>query len=455
VTGGSLGRRLLLGAGLWIAVALLVSGVALDRLFTDHVTAAFDGRIAADLNQLAGNLQPGAAGQPVLARRLADPDFERPYSGRYWQAVAPGGQVLSSRSVWDSGVALPQAAATEGAAAPFEVAGPSDQRLRGLARAIALPGADGVWRIAVAGDRAAIGGPARAFRTTLMLALGILGLGLMIAVLLQVRIGLQPLARLRAALAALRSGRRRRLADTWPAEIAPLIRDFDGVLDTNDQVLERARTQAANLAHALKTPLSVLANAGAGSDAPLARDVIRETATMRRHIDHHLARARAAAAVLRPGAAVDAAGAARPLVRALQRLHAERGLDIALIVEGAPVFRGEAEDLMEMIGNLADNACTWARARVRITVAAIGAEVVLTVEDDGPGIPGERRDEVLARGVRLDESVPGSGLGLAIVRDLAELHGGTVTLDRSALGGACVRLRLPAGGQPGTGAAGR
>jgi signal transduction histidine kinase len=440
----SLNARLLAGAALWIAVALICAGVTLDAMFRSHVTAALEARLAADLNQIVAALELDAGGAPALTRRPAEPLFEKPYSGRYFQVSTPAGPPLRSRSLWDAALDLPADELPDGAVHTHRIAGPAHQRLLALERNVRLPDGPASLRVAAAADLDELAPPLRRFRRTLAGALGVLGIGLVGAVLLQVGYGLLPLVRLRRALGDLRAGRRTRLAGDWPAEIRPLVHDFDAVLQHSEAVLERARTQAGNLAHALKTPIAILGNAADAPGPALATTVRAQAAEMRRQIDRHLARARAAANAGRPGAHADALACARQVARTVQKLYAERGIAVAVVDGGAPAFRGDAGDLAEILGNIVENACQWARSRVELRLGAAAGALEILVDDDGPGLPPERREEVFQRGRRLDEAVPGSGLGLAIVRDLVELDGGTIALEPAPLGGLRVRLALPA-----------
>lgn len=444
----SLGRRLIAGAALWVVLALLASGLVLYELFRAHVAAALEAVLAADLNQVIAGLEVDGDGAPRLVQRPANPLFDRPYSGRYWQIN--GGEIatLTSRSLWDTTLALPDDALPDGALHRHVVIGPGDQPLLALERSVRLPELAAPLRVTTAAALAEIDTPLRRFGTTLALSLLALGVGLVGAVVLQVRIGLQPLTRLRAALSELRGGKRTRLAGAWPAEIRPLVDDFDGVLEQNARFLERARTQAGNLAHALKTPLSILRNAAEDAETPLAAVVRTEVDAMRTQVDHHLARARAAAAAQLPGAHADLSAIAQQLSRTLSKLYAARGIVIDVQGDHGAVFRGDAEDLTEMLGNVLDNACKWARARVEVRLTA-GERLTVTVDDDGPGLAPEHRQTALCRGKRLDETAPGSGLGLAIVRDLVDAYAGSLELDTSPLGGLRVRLDLQGERPPG------
>jgi signal transduction histidine kinase len=263
----------------------------------------------------------------------------------------------------------------------------------------------------------------------------------------QVRKALSAMEQLRSRLADLHAGRERRLEGRYPAELEPLVRDLNTLLDQREQAVRRAVAKSGDLAHGLKTPLAVLSHeadrAGSAGEAELAASIRLQVDRMRRQIDYHLAQARAAASGAAPGALTHVAESAEGLARTLRRLHAERG--VAIAIEAAPdiAVRARREDLDEMLGNLLDNACKWARGRVGLQASRAGAHCLVTVDDDGPGLERSLRDVVLQRGVRADEAAPGTGLGLAIVRDLAELHGGTIVLRDSPLGGLRAELKLP------------
>jgi len=313
-------------------------------------------------------------------------------------------------------------------------------------------GDDGRYRITVAGPADEIDLEIAAFQQALLTTFALVGVGLLAAIFLQVRFGLRPLKRMSDTLAAIRAGRAVKLPPDLPDEITPLARELDALVDANREVVERARTHVGNLAHALKTPLSVVANeAGAAPGSLLAEQVTRQVAIMRTQIDHHLQRARIAAAVSVVGTLTEVRPLIEGLVRAMEKIHAVKRLKIETVLDPALFFRGERQDLEEMAGNLIDNACKWAVERVVVTVKAVTDEAavraLIIIDDDGPGLSPEKRAEVGQRGKRLDETKPGTGLGLAIVRDVAEIYGGTVALDESEdLGGLLVRLSLPLAG---------
>jgi signal transduction histidine kinase len=350
--------------------------------------------------------------------------------------------VLRSRSLFDEVLPLDLAAGQP--IASFAIAGPDNQRLRVLDREITLPDAPGPFRYSIAGDHSEIAEEVAAFDAALAQSLGALGVGLLVAVFAQVHFGLQPLRRIGAAIAAVRAGRASRLEGRFPAEIVPLSSEINILLEHNAQVLERARTQVGNLAHALKTPLSSLLTMAEAGSGPLADNVQRQAEEMRRQIDHYLARARSAGAGKVLGVRTEVLPVADGLRRTLARIYIDKAVAIELAVSAGASFRGERQDLEEMLGNLMDNACKWARREVRVSTQQADGRLTLHVDDDGPGLTEEERQALFRRGARLDETVPGSGLGLAIVRDMADLYGGTVALDRAPQGGLRAQLVLPA-----------
>ena len=451
---GSLRLRLLFGTLAWIAVTIVVSGWALGGLFRQHVALQFHSELQTHLDQLAAHLLVDPAGQLSLTAAQSDPRFFKPYSGLYWQIdrldAVPGATLglLRSRSLWDDVLRVPADTPADGEVHQHRISGPDQALLGVLERVVMLEAAAGekgkVFRLVVAADESQMVEPVERFNGMLWLALGLLGAGLALAAVTQVLVAMAPLKRLHGALAAVRSGQTQRLEGHFPGEVQPLVEEFNSVLANNAEVVERARTQAGNLAHALKTPLSVIANAANEKSGELARLVAGQVETARKQIDYHLSRSRAAASVRLPGVRTPVAPVVDGLLRAMRRIHVERNLELVLRAHAAPLaFRGEEQDLQEMLGNLLDNACKWASRRVELALAVAGRELLVTLDDDGCGIAGDERARVMSRGQRADEQVPGSGLGLAIVDDLARLYGGRIELADSPLGGLRVVLALP------------
>ena len=450
---GSLRLRLLAGTLVWVALTVVVAGWGLGRLFNEHVERQFNAELGTHLEQLAAQLTLDVDDRPALRGALSDPRFARPYSGLYWQidGIDPDRRgALRSRSLWDGVLVVPGDRPADGERHVHQAEGPDGARLQLVEQALHPAERPELrLRLIVAANAALIDEPVARFNRLLVLALGLLAGGLAVAALVQVRVGLRPLARLRDGLAAVRDGRAGAIQGRFPAEVQPLVDEFNAVLVRNAEVVERARTHAGNLAHAVKTPLAVLANAAeqAADDAAaatLARLVREQVGLARTQVEHHLARARAAAAVGVPGQRTPLRPVIEGLLRLMGKVHAARALQFELSAcDPQLAFRGEAQDLHEMLGNLIDNASKWAARQVRVQVDVHGSELIVRIDDDGPGLRAEAREAVFARGVRADERTPGSGLGLSIVRELAQLYGGGVALLATPHGGLRAELRLP------------
>jgi signal transduction histidine kinase len=453
----SLALRLFFSATLWIVVILVVTGIVLSSLYRSAVERSFDRRLGVYLRTLVADVAtPDDAGDK-FPQSLGEPLFELPLSGWYWQVTrldAPGPDIRSSRSLWDS--TLPHlddpavAATISGGPREGYVNGPEEQRLRMLERVIEL-GEEGRFLVTVAGDAAEIDDETRSFDRALLITFGVLAVVLLLTTTFQVQFGLAPLNRISEGLAAIRSGAAERLEGRFPVEIAPLARETNALIDANREIVTRARTHVGNLAHALKTPLSVMMNeASAHSEDPLALKVREQTEIMRDQVARHLERARLAARVPVIGTVTEAGPVITALARTMEKIHHDRGIAIAIDAPEAARFRGERQDLEEMIGNLVDNACKWAQSRVAVEAFsekpdATGERRVvrIVVDDDGPGLSPQQREQVARRGRRLDESKPGSGLGLSIVIELASLYGGGLTLGTAPIGGLRAELVLP------------
>jgi signal transduction histidine kinase len=460
----SLAFRLFLWASALTVVILIVTGIALSSLYRHAVERAFDRRLDVYLRTLVADVASPEEGTDKFPQSIGEPLFELPLSGWYWQVTRLGTSkpdVHSSRSLWDSNLPrLPQSAEDTAAAAAGGyrkgyAQGPEEVRLRLVERNIDF-GDEGRYLIAVAGDASEIDNEILSFDRTIGAIFAALAGALLLTTVLQVRFGLAPLKRISESLAAIRSGRAERLEGEFPVEIAPLARETNALIEANREIVERARTHVGNLAHALKTPLSVIVNeAAARSGDPLAQKVLEQADIMRDQVARQLERARLAARSTVVGTLIDVPPVVTALARTMEKLHRERDIAIAVDVPEHARFRGEQQDLEEMIGNLVDNACKWARSRVAIEVAAAGPpgdgkssgefKVRVIVDDDGPGLSPTEREQVALRGQRLDESKPGSGLGLSIVVELAGLYDGVLTLGTAPIGGLRAELALPGG----------
>jgi signal transduction histidine kinase len=440
--------RLIVGSIVWIVAGVAVSGFALSSLFREHVTEQFDAELHGHAAELEALVDVDAAGRPHLHRRLSDPRFLPPGSGYYWQIDNPNGASTPSPSLAGARLNLDGPAPPIGEELHSFIEGPTG-KVRLVERSVRLAGSGAPLRIGIGADERLLEGVLAEFNRTLALSLGVIALGLVGAAFLQVGFGLQPLGRVRAALGDVRRGKAARLPDEAPSEVRPLVDDLNALLEANHEMIRRARSQAGNLAHGLKTPLAILADEGerlrAKGDIEAADTILAQCDRMRRQIDFQIARARAAASRSAPGAASEVRPTLETILKAMRRLHGRRGIDFSLEAHGSNIVAVEAQDLSEMVANLVDNAGKWARAKVAVSVTAgVDQMVRITVDDDGPGLPAEACEVVFNLGQRLDEQAPGSGLGLAIVRDLASLYGGRVWLEPSPTAGLRAVLELPA-----------
>jgi signal transduction histidine kinase len=450
----SLALRLFLSAAAWVAAILLITGFVLSSLYRNAVERSFDRRLGVYLRTLVADLASPEEAGGKFPQSLGEPLFELPLSGWYWQVTRldPGKpEVRASRSLWDGG--LPHLEdrgikpGPDGSRQGY-VEGPEEQRLRLVERTVDL-GDEGHYLVAVAGDAAEIAQETRSFDQALAITFFLLAAVLLLTTMFQVRFGLAPLKRITGGLAAIRAGRAEKLAGRFPHEIAPLARETNALIEANREIVERARTHVGNLAHALKTPLSVMVNeATARTGDPLAAKVLEQADIMRDQVARHLERARLAARLTAVGSLTEVRPVVTALARTMEKIHHDRGVAIEVRADDEASFRGERPDLEEMIGNLVDNACKWANSRVAIEVMRErrdDAQVVhIVVDDDGRGLSPAEREQVAHRGSRLDESKPGSGLGLSIVVELAGLYGGRLNLGTAPLGGLRAELVLPA-----------
>ena len=452
LTPRSLAARLILAAAVWAAVGLAAGGFVLSNAFVAAMRDNFDTGLQVDLDGLIAAAEPDADGAIVLRERFLNRRFARAYSGLYWQIEPSGGMpVMISHSLLDQTLHAHDLVNKQGAAWGY-ADGPLDQHLRVLTRKLSFPITATkdpkdfkFYTVIVAGDMASVDASIAEFNNTILWSFTALFLGLVVAVFLQVRVGLQPLRQVEKSLARIRSGAAQRLEGNFPAEIAPLASELNSLIEHSAEVVGRARTHVANLAHFLKTPLTVLVAEADANPGPLADSVKRQAGAMRRQVDHYLTRARTAGALNALGNRTLVAPVLEDLARVMTRIHTSRGIDIAVECPPTLYFRGERQDLEEMAGNLMDNACKWAKTRVLADVSKLdGCRFRLVVADDGPGLAPEDRGRVMDRGERLDESVPGSGLGLSIVRDIAKLYGGALALEKAAIGGLSAELTLPA-----------
>lgn len=451
LAGRSIATRLVVSSLFWSSIVLVLAGLILSALYRQTTQRAFDDLLLVYANDLAAELVSSDAEKREIGA-LGDPRFEIPLSGWYWQVgriEASARELRSSRSLVGNSLPSLAPAVTDrpfGETRKESKEGPEGRVLRLVERDIDL-GEDGRYLVRVAGPTDEISATVARFVTALVMTFALLGFGLGLSTLMQVRFGLRPLSQLRRSISSVRRGEADRIQGSYPRDVAPLAEELNLLIDTNREILERARTQVGNLAHALKTPLSVIVNEADESSAEAPERIREQAMLMRDQVDYYLKRARTAALAGTLGISTEAKPVIEGLVRTFGKIYRDRGVTLTLSCPDGIRFGGERQDLEEMVGNLTDNACKWADSDVFVHVMVVPERdrnvLQIVVEDDGPGMPEAARSKALQRGGRLDETKPGSGLGLSIVVDLAALYGGGLDLDGSARGGVCATLRLP------------
>lgn len=455
----SLAFRLLATSAAWTLLVLPLAGIIIYRLYRDDVQATFDGRLEKLVNAIAVDSMGAGPEKPITPTNRYEPLFEETHSGWYWQ-IKPLDDKTLPRLVSASLATAEMPSPLEEGIAPdangarwMKADGPEGEPIR-LVEVIDSPDhreQGPRYSVIVAGPIDWLEYRVSNFLTRLSIALALTGLGLVTATIFQVRFGLLPLRRIEQGLSAVRSGEAAKLEGELPAEIEPLQVELNALLDANQDIIDRARTQVGNLAHALKTPLAVITNEAREDKGPLGRKIVEQAEIMRDQVNHYLDRARVAARVGVIGRQTPVLPVLEPLARALERIYRDRAISISIDCPEEAQFAGERQDLEEMLGNLCDNACKWAKSKVALKAwIEAGADkrspkrLIITIGDDGPGLSPAERQRIGKRGVRLDESKPGSGLGLSIVTDLAQSYRGTLSLDKSPIGGLEARLDLPA-----------
>lgn len=430
---------------IWTALTLVVAGVLLSLVFRDTLERNFDQRLSSLLDNLIGVSSNVSATEIDLERPMSDPRFDQPYSGWYWQISAEGMVPYRSRSLWDVDLEVNYEAEV-GSVNYSYTNGPEEQQLRILERTITIPESDIVYHFSVAVDTSEIEEQAVRFDNILLVGLSVLGVGLIAASLLQVFLGLKPLGHIKQSLSEVRTGEAEYLPTDFPKEIQPLADELNALLDHNNEIVVRSRTQVGNLAHALKTPIAVLRNEARMNDGPMSSTVAKQTEDMHKYVEHYLRRARVSANTKSLSGHSAVVPALHNIARALNKIHA--GKNVTVIANDPNlIFKGDVNDFEEMAGNLMENAAKWASKLVTVECFREDDWLLIEIRDDGPGIEKSAREDVFARGERLDEKKPGSGLGLSIVKDLSGLYGGEINLadnDRIATSrGLLVTLKLP------------
>lgn len=455
----SLAFRLFATAAVWTLLILPVAGLAIDYVRQRELASAHDARLSQLLTLVIAYSTDEGGAEPRYPRNVGEPLFEVTHSGWYWQITPLGsssGRRMVSASLASEALVLPSSLGIKPDSNNIrwiDTAGPLGEPLR-VGETLFNLGDDESpvnYSYLVAGNQDFVDARIDEFRLPLIMALALAGIGLVGATFVQVRYGLKPLGLIERGLADVRSGRAQRLEGDLPAEIEPLRSELNALIRANQDTIERARTQVGNLAHALKTPLAVMINEAREERTPFGNKIVEQGEIMRDQVNHYLDRARVAAQVGVIGTVTDIESVARGLVRAVSRIYRDRPIDIVIECPPGARFRGERQDLEEILGNLLDNACKWAGSRVllKVVVAEPSAArpvrtLEIAVEDDGPGLNAEQRAQAVKRGRRLDESKPGSGLGLSIVADLVQIYGGSFALEAAPAGGLSARVTLPA-----------
>lgn len=447
----SLTRRLLLGALVWVLCSIAAAGFLLNQLFKQHVEEQLHKELNLHMQQLITQADFDLENQQLqLAHALSDPRFEQPLGGLYWQVTPTSGDTSLtqySRSLWDESLHPPQTAGSYW----DSYMDPELGEIYVLGKTVTFAEEEvehPTYQFWIAAQENLIAEPLQRFGWMLTLTLVLLGAVLVLGVWWQLRLGLRPLRQLRSRLVEVHEGKSAIIEGQYPQEIQPLVSEFNRVLHSNAQVVERARTQAGNLAHAVKTPLAVLANAAKKENSALAALVTEQVNATQQQVDYQLSRARVAAAVKTVGVRTAVVPAVQSLSKLLQRAYEHKSVQVQISAHSPELyFKGEAQDLHEILGNVLDNAFKWCEAAISVNVQrqtkADSSSLRISIEDDGPGLKAEQYISVFQRGVRADELQVGSGLGLAIVADLVQLYGGEVHATRAQLGGMRVVIVLP------------
>jgi len=438
----SLTFRIIAFSSIWIWLALMATALLLWYYYHDHIGKHYDAHVFMHLEEMVTASKLAPEGSIKLDFHPSDPRFQKIYSGWYWETRVGGETMERSPSLGTSRLSLGVAHAAEDHRVQV-ITGPKQQTLR--VQTIEISKGQGGEKILLlaSAPHMRIEDDVIDLAEHMLVSFIVLGIGLLIAVVLQVRLALKPLNAISTGISQIHEGKAERLREKFPEEVQPLVDELNNLLEHNSVLLKRARNQLGNLAHSIKNPLTVINNEAQNLDEGARTLILDQAKDISKSVDHYLFRARASGADSVLGARANVKSVAEDLTFALQRLYKDRNLKIDTSGLGTCTFRGESQDLEEMLGNLMDNACKWANRRVNLHCRPRQNRCVLTVEDDGPGIPEDQLEKVLERGQQLDESMQGHGLGLGIVQDMVELYGGKLTFKRSSLGGLCAELELP------------
>lgn len=438
----SLTKRIISLSIIWITIALLVTGYLLHYLYREHIQEHYDGHVFMHVEELIAAVHTDAEGKLRLHREPSDPRFHRPNSGWYWEVLSGEQLLLKSSSLEGQQLDLTGVVPDETHGVHL-INGPRGEKLRTHVVHVSYAKDPGSLTFVATAPQYQISDDVQDFSTHVLISFLVLGIFLAAAVVMQVRVALKPLRAIREEISDIKAGSAERLSQDFPADVQPLVDELNYLLDHNQMLLKRARNQLGDLAHALKNPLTVIRNEARGLENHSAQLILEQTHSMSGNIDHYLSRARMYGQKDAIGFRTSVRSVIEDLVYAVGQIYKERGIELHLLCIEDKTFRGEAQDLEEMAGNLLDNACKWARSTVTVNCSGGDGMLRLIIEDDGPGIDDKHHEQVMLRGHRLDEAQPGHGQGLGIVHDIAKLYGGSLKLDRSELGGLKVILTLP------------
>ncbi len=432
-----------------ILIVLFVANRVITDLFAQYATKQFELNIQTQFNQLASlvAINPRSQ-QPQLVSPVGEPRWATPLSGLYWQINASDGSVLRSRSLWDQTLAIRGLKKMSDQPHFYEITGVGQHPLLAYSKTVSLEDSkSNPFTLTVTADRSTLDAEITSFASEIRRYLFILALALLTILVMQITIGLRPLSVLKGAMIRLKSGKSSMIEGDYPAEFNTLVKDFNTVLEQNQKIIARARAQAGNLAHAIKTPLAVIQNAAHDNNLPkeaFRELVLQQTQSAKEQVERSLAKTKTLALNPIVTTRTPVLSTIQSVVRVMDKLHSDKNLLIKIeCSEPNLIFNGEAHDLQEMIGNVLDNAYKWAKSIVNINISNKVNFVEICIEDDGVGLDPSKYDSALKRGMKLDEITPGSGLGLSIVSELVELYGGKVSLNQSPFGGLSITLVLP------------
>jgi len=439
----SLTKRIITLSIFWIVIALLVTAILLGHFYRQHIEEHYDAHVFTHVEELVAAVETGPDGRIVLTRQPTDPRFSRKGSGWYWEILSGERSLEHSASLGDGRLDLSNIVFEENHDVQT-VFGPGGQKLRAHVVNVSYPNAPGSLTVVATAPEMAIKDDVHDFYAHISTSFLVLGIGLSVAVIMQVRVALKPLNAIQSGISDIKAGKTERLPRDFPKDVQPLVDELNFLLDHNETLLKRARNQLGDLAHSVKNPLTVIRNEARSLSGPQGQLILDQSHVMANSIDHYLSRARIYGKQDAIGYRTSVRSVIHDLSFAVEHIHKSRGVTIELDCIEDKWFRGESQDLEEMAGNLIDNAFKWAKSKVRISCSSDNNQLTLFIEDDGPGIADEEIETITKRGKRLDETSPGHGQGLGITEDIAILYGGSLELGKSGMGGLRAALILPA-----------